>query len=140
MIFERLIEQKHEEELRDAHHVLLIDWHATRCQRVYRFYRDLLKEGNRVWFRQNANDLSGINDSANRISTLLFMEKERIRRIREGAASVIIQAYWRRYMAIRLYLRLWMHRDKCATLLQVSIMCGTCTTYICTTRFVHIPL
>jgi hypothetical protein len=29
------------------------------------------------------------------------MEQERIRRIREGAAAVILQAYWRRTMALR---------------------------------------
>ena len=115
---EWLVEQQEEQALKDAQHTMLVEWHATQCQHIYRFYQSMLNEENRIWFHQAANEISHKNVGANRVYTLRFMEQEKIRRLREDAASVIIQAYWRRKMAKCLFLTMLMARDACATLLQ----------------------
>ena len=111
-------QKKIDDAIEDAQHLILIDWHAIQCQRIWKFYNALSKEGNRVWWCQQANDVAGVNAVQNRIHTLLKMEQERVRRIREDAASIIIQAYWRRERARRLYLSICLHRDRCAIVLQ----------------------
>jgi hypothetical protein len=88
------------------------------CQQIYQFYRNKLNEENRIWFSRAANEVSNTNVTRSRIHTLKNMERERIRRLREDAASVIIQAYWRRTMSQRIYINRLMHRDKCAVLIQ----------------------
>jgi hypothetical protein len=64
-------------------------------------YKHRLDEENRIWFRQAANEVGNTNVGRNRLFVMKNMEQERIRRIREGAAAVILQAYWRRTMALR---------------------------------------